>query len=107
MSSQELLDALAEIEQALELQPPIGAAELPPELRYFRVLAILRDHICPAVSAIVDFSKKSEGEIITILIDVLVTFLSNLPVPVATVSKHIAALGVERFCSDPSNLLKK
>ena len=107
MSNQELIDALTEIEQFLELQPPIGAAELPPEIRYFRVLRIIRDHVCPAVSAIVDFSKKSEGEIVTILVDILITFMSSLPVPVATVSKHIAALGVDRFCSDPSSLLTK
>lgn len=106
MSNQELLDALSEIEQALELQPPIGAAELPPELRYFRILEFLRERICPAISTIVDFSKKPQGEIVSILIDILISQLSNVPIPVATVAKYIAILGVERFCSNPSNLLK-
>jgi len=105
MPNQDLVEALDEIEQLLHIQPPIGAAELPPGVRYFRVLAALRDRLCPGISTTLEALKTPTGEIATVIADCLLSSMSQLPVPVATVARHVAALGVDKFCSDPSELV--
>jgi hypothetical protein len=105
MLKPEVAEALEQIERELQFPPPIGATEIPPGIRYFRVLATLRERICPKAREVADLSKKSEGEVVAILIDCLISSLGGIPLPVATLSKHIAAIGVERFCADPNTIL--
>jgi hypothetical protein len=106
MLTPELAEALEQIERELHLHPPIGATEIPPGIRYFRVLTRLREMICPKAREVVELSKKSEGEVVSIIIDCLISSLSHIPLPVATLSKHVAAVGVERFCADQNALLE-
>ena len=106
MAEHELLEALVEIEQVLQIQPPIGAAELPPELRFFRVLGFLREQLCPKVETMIGLSNKPEGEIATVIADCLISSFGQIPLPVATVSKHLAKIGVTRFCTDQNTLLE-
>lgn len=105
MLKTEVAEALEQIERELQMHPPIGATDIPPEIRYFRVLTTLREKICPKAREVVDLSKKSEGEITSIIFDCLISSLGGIPLPVATLSKHIAAVGVERFCTDQNALL--
>jgi hypothetical protein len=106
MLAQDLIDALEQIERELHISPPIGATGIPPEIRYFRVLTRLREMICPKALELVDRSKKSGGEIVSIIIDCLISSLGGVPLPIATLSKHIAAVGLERFCADQNSILK-
>lgn len=106
MPDSELLMALVEIEQAMQIQPPIGAAELPPKLRFFRVLAFLQQQICPKAEELVDLANKPEGEIVIAITDCLIATLGQIPVPITTVAKHLAKIGVKKFCEDQTALLE-
>lgn len=106
MPDSELLTALIEIEQVMQLQPPIGASELPPKLRFFRVLALLQQQICPKASELVDLANKPEGEIVIAIADCLIATLGQIPIPVTTVAKHVAKIGVKKFCKDQTALLE-
>ncbi|NET61805.1 MAG: hypothetical protein F6K47_38510 [Symploca sp. SIO2E6] len=107
MPPSELIEALNQLELALGINAPIGATELPPELRYFRVIAEVRKRLCPQLTLITDLSKTSQGEIVTVLTDTLIALIGNFPVPIATLAKHLAAMGIEEFCKDQSKLLKQ
>lgn len=106
MAERETLDALVEFERVLQIQPPIGAAELPPELRFFRVLGILREHLCPKTETIINLASTSEGEVATVIADCLISSFGQIPLPVATISKHLAKIGIKKFCTDQNTLVE-
>jgi hypothetical protein len=105
VTTTDLRDALIQLETAMGIGRPIGAAELPDEIRFFRVLTALRDILCPRVSQLVLAADTTTGDLATIVADVIVMAVGRVPVPATTIAKHIAEIGVERFCKTPAALL--
>jgi hypothetical protein len=99
-----LTDALVEIERALNISPPIGAQELPPATRFRAVLIELRSRICPKQEAIAARIESDGVSVAVVIADTLITTLSQIPLPVATVAKHISKIGLAQFCKQPSSV---
>lgn len=106
-SVDDIRDALRQIEKALEIAPPIGAAELPDEVRFFRVLSSLRDALCPQMGYLVESAESRAGELATLISDCIVSMIGHFPIPAFTIAKQIAGMGFERFCEKPVELLKE
>jgi hypothetical protein len=105
VTTADLRDALVQLENAMGIGQPIGAAELPDAIRFLRVLNALRDILCPRVSQLVRAADTTEGDLVTILADVIVVAVGRVPVPATTIAKHVAGIGVERFCKTPAALV--
>jgi hypothetical protein len=102
----ELNEALLQIESALNIAPPLGATELPRHARFRAVLLELKSRICPKRAEIKARMESDGGELAVIIVDTLITALSQIPLPVATVAKRISTIGLDRFCDQPSQLLE-
>lgn len=85
---------------------PIGAAQLPAGVRFFRVLTSLRNILCPQVGRIVEAADTKVGDLVAILADTIVTSVGNVPLPAATVARYIVGIGFERFCASPAVLVE-
>lgn len=105
MTAADLREALIDIEEALDIGRPVGAAELPDEVRFFRVLISLRNILCPRLTRIVQVADSESGDLAAVVADCIVSAVGNVPVPAATVAKHLLLIGFERFCSNPTELL--
>lgn len=101
----ELHDALIAVERALGLTPPIGLDRLPPSGRFRAVLVELRSRICSRREEIRARLASDGGELAAVVADVLISSLTQLALPVATVSRRIASMGLDRFCEQPAALL--
>ncbi|MBI0398015.1 hypothetical protein [Cyclobacterium marinum] len=101
----ELIKALLNIEKELKIVPPMGAADLPKELRFRRVILELQKRICPQIDRILKRMKSEEVSLTTLIIDVLTASLSNIPIPIATIAKHVAAIGIVKFCKNPEEII--
>ena len=99
-------EALTAIESELGISPPIGSSELPPPSRFRSVLIELKSRICPKADSIRGRLKTDEADLASIVADTIISGLTQIPLPVATVSKKIAAIGLERFCSEPASILE-
>ena len=98
----DIREALAAVEDAMGIGRPIGAAELPDQIRFFRVLTSLRDLLCPRVGQLVKASDTKTGDLVAIVTDCIISAVGNIPIPAATVAKHVVAIGFDRFCADPA-----
>ena len=102
----ELDEALLQIENALNIAPPLGATELPRTARFRVVLLELKSRICPKRVEIKARLQSDGGELTAIIVDTLITALSQIPLPLATVAKRIGTIGLDRFCEQPAKLLE-
>ncbi len=103
--SNEVREALVRIERALHIRHPIGVANLPDEIRFFRVLTWLRDVLCPQAGNIMRASESRTGELVVLTTDCIVSAIGNIPLPAATIAKHIVGIGFEHFCENPTAVL--
>lgn len=101
----DLPSALEALETSVGMKAPFGADRLPPESRYSQIILFLRDIICPKATEILARLKKEGTTLVTIISDILLATFSGTPIPVTTVAKSIAIVGVERFCTDPTAIL--
>jgi hypothetical protein len=106
MATEDLRDALIQLEEAMGIGEPIGAAQLPDGVRFFRVLTSLRDILCPQVGRFAGAADTKVGDLVAILADTIVTTVGKVPLPAATVAKYIVAIGFERFCVSPTALVE-
>jgi hypothetical protein len=106
VTSPDVRAALIQLEEALDIGQPIGASELPDEIRFFRVLSSLRDILCPRLGLFVKAADTDAGDLAAIIADTIVSAVGKFPIPAATISKRIAAMGFDRFCEDPNELLQ-
>lgn len=97
---------MIQLEEALDIGQPVGASELPDEIRFFRVLSFLRDILCPRLGAFVKAADTDAGDLAAIITDTIVSAVGKFPIPAATISTRIAAIGFDRFCDDPNELLQ-
>lgn len=101
----EIDEALVQIEREVGIRPPIGASELPLAARFRAVLLDLKSRLCSRRDAIRERMDSDGSELATVIADTLLSSLSQVPLPVATVSKRIAAIGLDRFCRQPTSLV--
>jgi hypothetical protein len=106
VTSPDVRAALIQLEEALDIGQPVGASELPDEIRFFRVLSFLRDILCPRLGAFVKAADTDAGDLAAIITDTIVSAVGKFPIPAATISTRIAAIGFDRFCDDPNELLQ-
>ena len=102
-----IYEALTVIESELGISPPIGSTELPPPSRFRSVLIELKSRVCPKVDSIRSRLEADEADLASIVADTIITGLTQIPLPVTTVSKKIAAIGLERFCTEPASILEE
>lgn len=106
-STAEVFEALVQIESELKISPPIGASEFPLSARFRAVLLVLKASVCPH-REVIRARLESEGvELATVIADTLISSLSAIPLPVATVSKRVAVIGLDKFCEQPASLLEE
>jgi hypothetical protein len=106
VATDDLRDALSQIEEAAGLGRPIGAAQLPDAIRFFRVLTFLRDTLCPRLDHLVKAADSKAGDLTVVLADIIVATVGHVPVPAATVARAIAGIGADRFCASPAALVE-
>ncbi|MFI6483715.1 hypothetical protein ACIBH1_37710 [Nonomuraea sp. NPDC050663] len=106
MATDDLREALSQIEDALGIGRPIGGAKLPDAIRFLRVLTFLRDTLCPRLNDLVKAADGRSGDLAVALADVIMATAGDVPVPAATVARSIVGIGVERFCASPTALVE-
>ncbi|MCP2341520.1 hypothetical protein [Actinomadura rupiterrae] len=106
MATDELRDALIELEDAMGIHRPIGAAQLPDAIRFLRVLTSLRDLLCPRLDELVKAADSDAGDLAAVLTDTIITAVGKVPVPAATVARAVVSIGVGRFCANPAVLVE-
>lgn len=98
-------EALASLEEELNITLPIGATNLPPAIRFRSVLMYLKERLCPHKVQIRAHVDSDGSELATVIADTLLSALASIPLPVATVAKRLAMIGLDRFCDEPESLL--
>ncbi|GAA0348740.1 hypothetical protein GCM10009092_11390 [Bowmanella denitrificans] len=106
MTDLTLKDALIAIESEAGIELPLGFNRLPLAERFSEVLALLKSNICPRKTEISKRADSEEVSLAVCLTDVLITHYTGIPAPVSTVSRHIAKIGLEKFCNTPESLLE-
>lgn len=97
--------ALQELEQAADIAPPLGAADLPPPLRYRQILIVIKSKICPVAETIIEKSRGDVADITVTITDLLLAVFGGIHAPVTTVSRQIARIGIKHFCDEPAAIL--
>ncbi|MEV7012003.1 MULTISPECIES: hypothetical protein [Streptosporangium] len=106
VSDDDLRDALVQIEEATGIGRPIGGAKLPDAIRFFRVLTLLRDAVCPRLTDLAAAADGRSGDLVVVLADLIVATVGKVPVPAATVARAIVGIGADRFCANPAALVE-
>ncbi|MFD1547086.1 hypothetical protein [Nonomuraea guangzhouensis] len=106
MATDDLRDALSQIEEAMGIGRPIGGAKLPDAIRFFRVLTFLRDTLCPRLNNLAKAADGKSGDLVVVLADLIVAAVGKVPVPAATVARAIVGIGADRFCANPTALVE-
>ncbi len=96
--------------EAVEANLGIGIGELrvagmPPYARFSRVLKAIRECVCPKSEDILAAITSDEVSLSSVICDVLLSSVSGIPAPCATISQHIARIGLKRFCLYPESLI--
>jgi hypothetical protein len=105
MADSEVREALLELEAGFGFDRPIGAAELPDQVRFFRVLAKLRDTLCPKLQSFARAADTKASDLVSVVSDTILATVGHFPVPAVTIGKHIVNIGIDQFCADPTTLL--
>lgn len=106
-NASELLDALLELEKEWGISPPLGANELPPAARFREILMELKARVCPNREAIKKQMNSDAADLGSIVADVIISGLTQVPLPLTKVARRIAAITLDRFCKDPATLLQQ
>lgn len=101
----DIFEALEKLEAELGIVPPMGAGKIPPRARYHRVLARIRDVICPKLKQAETHIKAEKGSFVAIISDAILVGLANLELPATTIARSIVIIGIDNFCLDPALIL--
>lgn len=101
----DIKEALLEVERELGMSAPFGGKDLSPKSRFQHVLLAVRGYLCDQKGTIKAKLNSDGGSLALVIGDVLMSTISGIPVPIATISSRIAKVGLDLFCVDPSVIL--
>lgn len=101
----DIFAALEQFEAELDIVPPLGAGKLPHRARYHKVLARVREAICPKLKDAEVHIKGEKGSFVTVVSDAILVGLADLEIPASTIARSIVIIGIDKFCIDPASIL--
>ncbi len=83
-------------------QTALGATEEDPVRR---AIVWLHRKLCPRSKQIVAVLRSDEATTVGVVIDAIISAATDKPMVAATVSRTIAAYGLDRFCAEPLGII--
>lgn len=103
----ELRIALEQLEQEMEISIPLRMNSNNEKLRYSMIILEIKKRICPKRQQIMQGLKTEGMQLFTVVVDALLSFVTQLPLIAASIAKYICTVGLEKFCQQPMLLIEQ
>lgn len=98
----EFENALLELFEFIAGNPGgFGSSPLKRSARIEAAICYLKNIICPQKEKLLARSDSAGGNLVVIISDTIASAIGSLPLPIATISRELARIGLDRFCKNP------